>query len=178
MVGAITGDIAGSIYERHNIKTKDFPLFGKGCSFTDDTVMTIAVAEGLMNGGAPGDFVNAMRRLGRMYPNAGYGSSFRNWLFTDDPKPYKSWGNGSAMRASPVGWFFATLEMTENAAETSAAVTHNHPEGIKGAQAAAAAIFLARNNASKEEINRILKIDTAMMYPEVLTRFARTIRLT
>jgi len=152
MLGAIIGDIVGSIYEWHNIKTKEFPLFGKNCKFTDDTVMTIAVAEGLMNGGKPDDYINAMKRIGRMYPNAGYGGHFRRWLFTDARNPYNSWGNGSAMRVSPIGWMFDSHEATENAAEVSAAVTHNHPEGIKGAQATAAAIILARNNKSKVEI--------------------------
>ena len=132
-------------------------MFGRNCEFTDDTVMTIAVAEGLMNGGTPEDYIKAMKRLGRMYPNAGYGGHFRSWLFTDDCMPYNSWGNGSAMRVSPAGWFFDTLEMTENAAEVSAAVTHNHPEGIKGAKATAAAIFLARNNKSKEEIKSYIE---------------------
>ena len=127
-------------------------MFGQNCKFTDDTVMTIAVAEGLMDGGTPENYINSMKRLGRMYPNAGYGGHFRSWLFTDDCKPYNSWGNGSAMRVSAVGWFFDTIVMTENAAEASAAVTHNHPEGIKGAKATAAAIFFARNNKSKEEI--------------------------
>ena len=157
MLGAIIGDIVGSIYEWHNIKTKEFPLFGQKCKFTDDTVMTIAVAEGLMNGGTPEDYVKAMKRLGRMFPKAGYGGRFRSWLFSDDNKPYNSWGNGSAMRVSPAGCFFDTLEMTENAAEASAAVTHNHPEGIKGAKATAAAIFLARNNKSKEEIKSYIE---------------------
>jgi ADP-ribosylglycohydrolase len=157
MLGAIIGDIVGSIYEWHNIKTKKFPLFGQNCEFTDDTVMTIAVAEGLMNGGAPEDYIKAMKRLGRMYPNAGYGGHFRSWLFTDGRIPYNSWGNGSAMRVSPVGWFFDTIKMTENAAEVSAAVTHNHPEGIKGAQATAAAIFLARNKKPKEEIKSYIE---------------------
>jgi len=152
MLGAITGDIVGSIYEWNNIKTKEFPLFGKNCKFTDDTVMTIAVAEGLMNGGKPDDFINSMKRLGKIYPNSGYGGNFRKWLFSDDREPYNSWGNGSAMRVSPVGWVFDSLEATENAAEVSVAVTHNHPEGIKGAQATAAAIFLARNGKSKKEI--------------------------
>ena len=152
MLGAIIGDIVGSIYEWHNIKTKEFPLFGKNCKFTDDSVMTIAVAEGLMNGGKPDDFIDAMKRIGNMYPKAGYGGYFRKWLFTDERKPYNSWGNGSAMRVSPVGWMFDSLEATENAAEVSAAVTHNHSEGVKGAQATAAAIFLARNGKSKDEI--------------------------
>ena len=152
MIGAIIGDIIGSIYEWRNIKTKDFQLFGKGCRFTDDSVMTIAVAEALMNGGTPEDYVKAMKRFGKMYPNAGYGGHFRKWLRTDVSEPYNSWGNGSAMRVSPVGWRFDSLEETENAAEISAAVTHNHPEGIKGAQAAASAIFLARTGKSKSEI--------------------------
>ena len=157
MVGAIIGDIVGSIYEWHNIKTKDFPLFGGKCHFTDDTVMTIAVAEGLLNGGGPNDYIAAMKRFGAIYPNAGYGGHFRIWLFTDDTDPYNSWGNGSAMRVSPVGWFFDTLEETEKAAEVSAAVTHNHPEGIKGAKATAAAIFLARNGKSKAEIKTYIE---------------------
>ena len=152
MLGAIVGDIVGSIYEWRNIKTKDFPLFGKRCRFTDDTVMTMAVAEGLLNGGKSNDYIAAMKRLGKIYPNAGYGGYFRKWLFTNDTEPYNSWGNGSAMRVSPTGWFFGTLEETEAAAKISAAVTHNHPEGIKGAQATAAAIFLARNGKSKAEI--------------------------
>ena len=157
MLGAVIGDIVGSIYEWRNIKTKEFPLFGQNCKFTDDSVMTIAIAEGLMNGGKPDDFINAMKRIGRMYPKAGYGRHFRSWLFTDDRNPYNSWGNGSAMRVSPVGWIFDSLETTESAAKVSAAVTHNHPEGIKGAQATAAAIFLARNDKSKEDIKTYIE---------------------
>ncbi len=152
MIGAIVGDIVGSVYEWNNIKTKDFEFFDRRCFFTDDTVMTIAVAEGLMNGGRPEDYIKAMKRFGRMYPRAGYGGNFRHWLSSDDDGPYNSWGNGSAMRVSPVGWRFDTLEETEKAAEISAAVTHNHPEGVKGAQATAAAIFLARKRNSKEKI--------------------------
>ena len=158
MLGAIIGDIVGSVYEWRNIKTKEFPLFRQNSVFTDDTVMTIAIAEGLMNGGRPDDFINAMKRIGRMYPSTGYGGHFRNWLFTDDRNPYNSWGNGSAMRVLPVGWMFDSLEATENVAEVSAAVTHNHPEGIKGAQATAAAIFLARNGKTKEEIKSYIEI--------------------
>ena len=151
------GDIVGSMYERYNIKTKDFPLFGNRCKFTDDTVMTAAVSEGLMNGGSPEAYVHAMKRLGRMYPRAGYGGNFRKWLFAEESLPYNSWGNGSAMRVSPIGWYFDTLEKTEKEALISAAVTHNHPEGIKGAQATAAAIFLARSGKSKEEIKRYIE---------------------
>ena len=157
MLGAIIGDIIGSIYERRNIKTKDFPLFGKGCKFTDDSVMTIAVAEGLMNGGTSADYAKSMRRLGRMYPNAGYGGHFILWLSSDSYGPYNSWGNGSAMRVSPIGWRFNTLDETEKAAKITAEVSHNNPEGIKGAQATAAAIFLARNNKSKEEIKSYIE---------------------
>ena len=157
MLGAIIGDIVGSIYEWRNIKTKEFPLFGEKCVFTDDTVMTIAVAEGLMNGGKPDDFIDAMKRLGDLYPFVGYGERFEVWLFSDARKPYNSWGNGSAMRVSPVGWMFDSLEETDSTAEISAAVTHNHPEGIKGAQATAAAIFLARNGKPKSEIKTYIE---------------------
>ncbi len=151
MIGAIIGDIVGSVYEWDNIKTKEFPLFRKDCFFTDDTVMTIAVAEGLMNGGSEDDFIDAMKKYGRMYPDAGYGGRFGAWLCSEDRKPYNSWGNGSAMRVSPVG-FFAPLweglapdfELVDRYARLSAAVTHNHPEGIKGAQATAEAILFMR----------------------------------
>lgn len=152
MIGAIIGDIVGSVYEWNNIKTKDFPLFSPRCFFTDDTVMTLAIAEGLMNGGSADAFIQAMKKYGRMYPDAGYGGRFGSWLFTEDTHPYNSWGNGSAMRVSPVAWMFDTLAELEQFAEVSAAVTHNHPEGIKGAQATAAAIFLARKGKSKDEI--------------------------
>ena len=152
MFGAIIGDIVGSIYEGNSHKSKDFELFHPRCEFTDDTVMTIAIAEGLMAGGRAEDYIRAMKRLGMMYPGAGYGGMFWRWLNSDDNRPYNSWGNGSAMRVSPVGWRFGTIEETEEAAKVSAAVTHNHPEGVKGAQAAAAAVFLARNGKPKESI--------------------------
>ncbi|MCL2826668.1 MAG: ADP-ribosylglycohydrolase family protein, partial [Eggerthellaceae bacterium] len=135
----------------------EFPLFGRGCTFTDDTVMTIAVADALMNGGKAGDYVRSLKRFGAMFPHAGYGGRFHTWLFSEDSAPYNSWGNGSAMRVSPVGWFFDSLEATERAAEASAAVTHNHPEGIKGAQATAAAIFLARTGVPKEDMRAYLE---------------------
>lgn len=152
MFGAIIGDIVGSVYEWHNIKTKDFLLFREDCFFTDDTVMTVAVAEALRSGGKPDDFIDAMKKYGRLYPNAGYGGRFGRWLFSNDREAYNSWGNGSAMRVSPVGWFYVTLDEIEQAAKVCAAVTHNHPEGIKGAQATAAAIFLAQSGKSKAEI--------------------------
>jgi len=157
MLGAITGDIIGSIYEWRNIKEKDFPLFGANCEITDDSIMTIAVAEGLMNGGRPDDFIDAMKRLGNIYPNKGYGGNFNSWLRSNNRMPYNSWGNGSAMRVSPVGWLFDSLDATEKAAKASAEVTHNHPEGIKGAQATASAIFLARNGKSKKDIKAYIE---------------------
>lgn len=151
MMGAIIGDIVGSVYEWNNIKTKEFPLFQDKCRFTDDTVMTVAVAEGLMNGGTEDDFIDAMKKYGRMYPDAGYGGRFGAWLFSEDRQPYNSWGNGSAMRVSPVGFFVQAdwsngpdYSSVDRYARLSAAVTHNHPEGIKGAQATAEAILLMR----------------------------------
>ena len=153
MLGAIVGDIIGSVYERNNIKTKDFPLFRDDCRFTDDTVMTCAIADAVLKGGSDDDFIDSMKKYGRMYPHAGYGGRFRKWLFSDDRKPYQSFGNGSAMRVSPCAWamdagFCARTGMwPTNARETarqSAAVTHDHPEGIKGALAVTDAIFMAR----------------------------------
>lgn len=158
MIGAIIGDIVGSVYEWHNIKTKEFPFFRDDCFFTDDTVMTAAVAEGLMNGGSEDDFIDAMKKYGRMYPDAGYGGRFGAWLNSDTKEPYNSWGNGSAMRVSPVGWvmdsgFYARTGMFPSEgrelARRSAAVTHNHPEGIKGALAAADSIFICRMYSGK-----------------------------
>ena len=153
MLGAIVGDIVGSVYEWHNIKTKEFPLFRDDCTFTDDTVMTCAVAEAIMNGGEKDDFIDAMKKYGRMYSDAGYGGRFYSWIFSNDRSPYNSFGNGSAMRVSPCAWmmdcgFCARTGMwPSNArarAKLSAEVTHNHPEGIKGAMATADAIFLCR----------------------------------
>ena len=152
MLGAIVGDIVGSVYEWGNIKTKDFPLFREDCFFTDDTVMTCAVAEAIMNGGQKDDFIDAMKKYGRMYPDAGYGARFNIWIQSNDCSPYNSFGNGSAMRVSPCAWimdcgFFArtgTWPSSRNLARISAEVTHNHPEGVKGAMATSDAIFLCR----------------------------------
>jgi ADP-ribosylglycohydrolase len=161
MIGAIIGDIVGSPYESSNfkndIKTKEFPLFNENSRFSDDSVMTIAVAEALMNGGKPDDYIDAMKKYGRLYPRVGYGGQFSRWMRSDDREPYNSWGNGSAMRVSPCGWYFNSLEETLHAAEVSAAVTHNHPEGIKGAQVTAAAIFLARTGSTKAEIKTYIE---------------------
>ncbi|MCD7919774.1 MAG: ADP-ribosylglycohydrolase family protein [Clostridiales bacterium] len=160
MYGAILGDIIGSPFEfDQGKKTKDFDLFSKGARFTDDSVMTIAVAEALLDAGkdASADRIRelvteSMRKWGRRYPHAGYGGSFRVWLWQKTPVPYGSYGNGSAMRVSAAGWLYDTLERTEAVARATAEVTHNHPEGIKGAESVAGIIFLARTGSSKEEI--------------------------
>ena len=159
MLGAIIGDIAGSPYEfdDYNIKTTDFPLFSKESKITDDTVMTLAVAQGLMNGKKDpqktyDEITKCMQKLGNEYPYMSYGYNFQSWLCSDNPKPYNSYGNGSAMRVSSVAWFFDNLEDVEKFAEISALPTHNHPEGIKGAQAVASAIFLARSGKTKNKI--------------------------
>ena len=151
MLGAIVGDIVGSVYEWGNIKSKDFPLFREDCFFTDDTVMTCAVAEAIMNGGQKDDFIDAMKKYGIMYPDAGYGARFNTWIQSNDCSPYNSFGNGSAMRVSPCAWvmdcgFCARTGMWPNRdlVRLSARVTHNHPEGIKGALAVCDAIFMAR----------------------------------
>lgn len=157
MLGAIIGDVVGSVYEWDNIQSKDFPLFRDDCFFTDDTVMTLAVAEGLMNGSAASNFTESMKKYGRLYPDAGYGGRFGSWLMADSSAPYNSWGNGSAMRVSPVAWAFNTLEEVEKYAEISSAVTHDHPEGIKGAKATAASIFLARKGKTKTEIKEYIE---------------------
>ncbi|MCP3851352.1 MAG: ADP-ribosylglycohydrolase family protein [Gammaproteobacteria bacterium] len=149
MLGAIIGDIIGSVYEANNIKTKEFELFSPYAIFTDDSVLTIALADAILN---DYDYGEVMRQYYAQYPHAGYGGSFHRWALTPDSKPYNSWGNGSAMRTSPVGYAFNTLDEVLSKAKYYASFTHNHPEGIKGAQATSAAIFLARNGASKEEI--------------------------
>lgn len=157
MLGAIIGDIVGSVYEWNNHRSKDFELFAENCDFTDDTVMTLAIAEGLMNGGSADDYAIAMHELGRAYPGRGYGGRFLEWLLEDNPQPYNSYGNGSAMRVAAAAWAFDTLDETEAAARETALPTHNHPEGVKGAQAAAAAIFLARTGCSRQEIREYIE---------------------
>ena len=163
MIGAILGDIIGSPYEfdRGN-KTKYFPLFSRRSHFTDDSVMTVAVADALMKSmGKPdeevkAELVSTMRNWGLKYPEAGYGSRFILWLFSSEQKPYKSYGNGSAMRVSPVGWLYDTLEETRHYARLTASVSHNHKEGIKGAEATASAIFMARKGEKKEDIKKYI----------------------
>jgi ADP-ribosylglycohydrolase len=149
MLGAIVGDIVGSVFEWRPVRSTDFPLFAPESRFTDDTVLTVATAYAILND-VPYDTV--YRDFGRRYPDAGYGGAFFDWLFEADPRPYNSWGNGSAMRVSPVGLAFDTAEDVLREAQRSAAVTHNHPEGVKGAQATALAVFLARTGTSREEI--------------------------
>ena len=160
MLGAIAGDIIGSVFEFHPLTAgwNDFPLFSKRSRFTDDTVMTIAVSKALIN---PGDdlktaFIDSFHEFGSVWPKAGYGQKFKQWLMFRKREPYNSFGNGSAMRVSPVAWLAQSLEEAENLACASAEVTHNHPEGIKGAQAVAGAIYLARTGKSKEEIRAYL----------------------
>lgn len=162
MYGAFIGDIVGSKYEFNNIKTKDFPLFSPGCDYTDDSIMTAAVARAILCTAREdcGDFsrvlVETMQDFGRRYPHptGAYGGRFADWLRREDPAPYGSYGNGSAMRVSPCALAAVTLEEALELARVSAAVTHDHPEGIKGAQAVAAALFLAKTGASKEEIRQ------------------------
>lgn len=149
MIGAIMGDIIGSVYEHRPIKTKDFPLFHPHCRFTDDTVLTIAIADAILTGHS---YLDSIRAIGLRYPGAGYGGSFIRWLHSDNHSPYNSWGNGSAMRVSPVGLAFPTEKDVLREAARTAEISHNHPEGIKGAQATALSVFLARNGTGKEEI--------------------------
>ena len=167
ILGAIVGDVVGCPYEFHNIKTKQFDLITGNSHFTDDTVMTLAVASALRKWDKGEDIndkefqkavVDAMKFFGKIYPNAGYGKRFMQWLFSRKRTGYDSWGNGSAMRVSPVAWYFDDLQTVEKFAELSASVTHNHPEGIKGAQATAAAIFLARTGKSKDDIRSYISI--------------------
>ena len=154
LCGAMAGDIIGSFYEFNATKKYDFYLFTPFSKFTDDTVMTVANADWLITGD---NLFGVMQDYGNRYPHAGYGGMFRTWLRVDEPRPYNSFGNGSAMRVSPVGWAFDTLEETLEAAKRSAEVTHNHPEGIKGAQATAACIFMARTGKSKQEIKEYIE---------------------
>ena len=165
MYGAILGDIIGSPFEfDRGDKTKNFDLFSKGCYFTDDSVMTIAVGEALLAVGTQATVkeieeavVTNMQDWGKRYPYAGYGGRFRYWLRERNPKPYGSYGNGSAMRVSAAGWLYDSMERTREVARATANVTHNHPEGIKGAEATAGAIYMARSGSSKEEIKEYIE---------------------
>ena len=166
-LGAIVGDIAGSRFEWCNLKSKDFTLLvGRGedadeCCFTDDTVMTVAIAEAILRWRKGGDksyealslmAIKSMQKFGRRYPNAGYGGTFQQWLRDDNPRPYNSWGNGAAMRVSACGWAGQTIDEVKAMSRAVTQVSHNHPEGIKGAEATSVATFLARTGKSKDEI--------------------------
>jgi ADP-ribosylglycohydrolase len=166
MLGAIAGDIIGSIYKFNNIKTKDFPLFDEKCTFTDDTVLTIAVAEVILNADTFPDntkyidqfqYIRNFKLYYSEYPEVGYGDKFRAWAKSNSTEPYNSWGNGSAMRVSPIASAFDDLNTVLQEAQSSAGVTHNHPEGIKGAEATAAAIFLARTGYDKDSIKSYIQ---------------------
>jgi len=168
MIGAIIGDVIGSVFEWHNTKTTDFKLFDRNSHFTDDTVMTVAVADALLrmpvspeerlkNSQKKKIYAAKLKEYGRRYPDAGYGSMFKNWISADSSRPYNSFGNGSAMRVSPIGFAFRTLEETLAEAGRSAAVTHNHKEGIRGAMAVSAAIYLARNGETKPAIQAYIR---------------------
>jgi ADP-ribosylglycohydrolase len=169
MFGAIAGDVIGSAYEYAGLKNPDFPLFESRTTFTDDTVLTVAVAFALLGNR---DYGTALREFGRRYPDRGYGAHFSLWLASSQAGPYKSWGNGSAMRVGPVGFAARTEGEALTEARRSAAVTHNHPEGIKGAQATALAIFLARSGKSKEEIREAI----ASRFDYGLSKTAEAIR--
>ena len=171
MYGAIIGDIVGSKYEFNNIKTKSFPLFSDGCDYTDDTIMTMAVAKALVIGfgvknhqgetSFQDDLIKTMQEFGRRYPHpkGAYGGSFSKWLQQQNPQPYGSYGNGSAMRVSPCGLMSVTVNEAKALARASASVTHNHPEGIKGAEAVAVAVFLAKSGYSQKEIRQVISRD-------------------
>lgn len=151
MIGAVAGDIIGSVYELHPIKSKNFPLFHPQCRFTDDTVLTIAVAQAILK---DRDYRKAVIEIGRAYPHAGYGGSFARWLRAATSEPYNSWGNGAAMRVSPVGFAFDTIETVLKEAARTAVISHNHPEGVKGAQATALSVYLARRTRDKALLRR------------------------
>ena len=149
MIGAIAGDIIGSVYEHRPIKTKEFPFFAPGSRFTDDSVLTVAVADAILSGRG---YAEALHDFGHRYPRAGYGGAFMEWLHSREPRPYGSWGNGAAMRVSPVGWAFDSEDEVLLHARLTAEVTHDHPEGIKGAQATALTVFLARMGYDRDEL--------------------------
>ena len=165
MLGAILGDIVGSSYESFNTCKYRFDLLTPVSSYTDDSIMTLAVAEALVRSYGQGDdvvkemLIDCMKEMGRNYPFAGYGGMFRNWLISDSREPYYSYGNGSAMRVSSAGWLYDSIDETRKAARLSAEVTHNHPEGIKGAEAVASAIYMARMGCTKETIKRYIKTE-------------------
>lgn len=168
-LGAIIGDCIGSIFEFHNFKSTDFYLFGKKTTFSDDSVLTLATMNSILN---HVDYTKVYQDFGRNYPNRGYGGNFLYWIYMDDPQPYNSFGNGAAMRVSPVGWSYNNLDDVLKEAKRSAEVSHNHAEGIKGAQATASAIFLARTGKTKSEIKEFIEV----MFDYDLSRTIESIR--
>lgn len=154
MLGAVIGDVIGSVYEAPGLKHTDFPLFDDRCTFTDDTVLTVAVADSILNSTS---CIDNFHRYAKAFPNRGYGGGFWDWAKRGSREPYNSWGNGSAMRVSPVGFAFDRFEDVLQEAKRSAEVTHNHPEGIRGAQATAAAVFLARQGEPKKRIRTTIE---------------------
>lgn len=158
MIGAIAGDIIGSVYEWHNIKTRRFRLFSPKGFFTDDSILTIALADSILTGAG---YAGNMKRFYHWYPRGGYGGAFHQWARSESPEPYNSWGNGAAMRISPVGYAYGDLDTILKKAREFTEVTHNHPEGVRGAQATAAAIFLARTGESKDAIKDFIEAEFA-----------------
>ena len=154
MIGALAGDIIGSVYEWNNIKTREFELFSPDCFFTDDSILTVALADTILTG-TP--YRENLKKFTRLYPKGGYGGRFSRWAFSGETEPYNSWGNGAAMRISPAGWAYGDLETVLEKAEEFTAVTHNHPEGIKGGQATAAVVFLARTGETREAIRKYVE---------------------
>lgn len=169
MLGAIAGDVIGSVFEGSGLKTKEFPLLSPRNTYTDDTVLTVAVASAILD---QGDYADSLRKFGRRHPGRGYGWHFQQWLDDDSLGPYNSWGNGSAMRVCPVGWAYNSIEEVLAEAKRSAEVTHNHPEGVRGAQAVALSVYLARRGAEKIEIRQ--EITSRFGYD--LTRTADEVR--
>jgi ADP-ribosylglycohydrolase len=161
MLGAIAGDIIGSAHEWNRVESRDFQLFTDRSRFTDDSVLTLAVAKAILDSseGESPDYLTNVLAFARRWPDAGYGGSFRRWMYSDDPKPYNSWGNGSAMRVSPVGFLFNDERTVLEQAKRSAEISHDHAEGIKGAQSVALAIFLVRKGAEKDEIRSRIELD-------------------
>ena len=164
MLGAIIGDIVGSRFEWDRIKTKDFEFFMRDCFVTDDSIMTLAVAKAILESKKDPDILRKtvaghLQKIGRPYPHCGYGGKFYMWMYTDDPKPYNSYGNGAAMRVSPCGFAASSLEEAKMLSKIVTEVTHDHPEGLKGAEAVTLAVFMARQGAGKAEIRRRMERD-------------------
>lgn len=161
LLGAIIGDVVGSRFEFSNYRAKDFELFHEKCFITDDSIMTLAIAKAFIE--SKSDYsdlqdntIKYMQKLGKQYPNRGYGLRFNQWIYSDMPKPYNSFGNGSAMRVSPVGWVAKTEKEVRLLSKVVTEVTHNHPEGIKGAEATAIGVYLAKKGKSKDDIQQTL----------------------